>query len=243
MTQDQFPPWHQGDEHWALQSLQFWFKQPTWAADQATLLITGEDPRRQSDDALNMIDGREIPRRSGDYRERAFDIKVQSAQSTLREAARALGMSIATPNAWITLAESNGITPAWKQLAIDNKLLGVQPAPESALEIDNDLLGVQPTPESVSEPDNLEIPGKLPRVTSGQLAVKAAWEIECETGKRATAKQVVKKLHDWAESGDYPELLKTTAHGVTWATKAGKVNDYDIGACGKTLGTWNKSRA
>lgn len=88
-----------------------------------------------------------------------------------------------------------------------------------------------------------EIPGKMPNVTGGKLAVKAAWQIECESGKRATATCVIERLKTWVDSDDYPELLEKISHGVKWATKKGKANSYDIDACGKTLETWNKSRA
>lgn len=91
-----------------------------------------------------------------------------------------------------------------------------------------------------------EIPGKIPNTTNCKLAIKAAWQIECETSKRATAKQVIEKLQTWVDHKDnteaVTELTGKIPNGVKWVTCAGKENQYDIGACQKTLETWNKSR-
>lgn len=96
-------------------------------------------------------------------------------------------------------------------------------------------------------PSIKEIPGKMPKVKIGQLAIKAARQIECGTGKRATAKRVIEMLQSWVDHKDNPkavtELTEKIPNGVKWVTGAGKENDYDINACQKTLETWNKSRA
>lgn len=98
-----------------------------------------------------------------------------------------------------------------------------------------------------SNPSGDAIPGKMPSVTIGKLAIKAAWQIEGETGKRATAKQVIEKLQSWVDHKDnteaVAELIDKIPNGVKWVTSAGKENSYDIGACQKTLETWKKSRA
>jgi len=92
-----------------------------------------------------------------------------------------------------------------------------------------------------------DIPGKLPRTTIGKLAVKAAWQIEQATGKRAMARQVIEKLQSWVDHKDNPnavaELTEKIPNGVKWVTGKGKPNNYDMGVCEKTLATWNKSRA
>lgn len=91
-----------------------------------------------------------------------------------------------------------------------------------------------------------KIPGKIPPTAIGKLAIKAAWQIEKETGKRATARQVIERLQSWVDHKDnreaVTELTEKIANGVKWVTCAGKENKYDIGACQKALGTWNKSR-
>jgi hypothetical protein len=86
-----------------------------------------------------------------------------------------------------------------------------------------------------------DIPGKMPQTNIGKLAIKAAWQIECSTGKQATAKQVIEKLQAWTETE--PELTETIPHGVKWATTKGKQKPFDVEACAKTLGTWQASRA
>lgn len=91
-----------------------------------------------------------------------------------------------------------------------------------------------------------EIPGKIPKTANCKLAIKAAWEIEKEAGKRATANQVIERLQTWVDHKDNPKAVTELTHkipnGVKWVTCAGKENNYDIEACRKTLENWNKSR-
>lgn len=86
-----------------------------------------------------------------------------------------------------------------------------------------------------------EIPGKMPQTRIGKLAIEAAWQIECRTGKRATAKAVIEELQAWTETE--PELTETIPHGVKWATTKGKQKPFDVEACAKALETWQASRA
>lgn len=96
-------------------------------------------------------------------------------------------------------------------------------------------------------PSDDAIPGNMPHTAIGKLAIKAAWQIERKTGKRATNKQVIEKLQTWVDHKDNPEavseLTNKIPNGVKWVTCAGKENNYDVGACQKTLEKWNKSRA
>lgn len=85
------------------------------------------------------------------------------------------------------------------------------------------------------------IPGTMPRTAIGKLAIKAAWKIECETQKRATAKMVIEKLQQLVE--ETTDLAEETEKGVKWTTTKGKQKEFDMDACGKALETWNKSRA
>ncbi|MGO8754210.1 MAG: hypothetical protein ACLQHK_03140 [Gallionellaceae bacterium] len=88
-----------------------------------------------------------------------------------------------------------------------------------------------------------KIPGKMPRIAIGKLAVKAAWEIECETGRHATADEVIERLQKWAEAGNDGYLHSKIKFGVKWVPKRGKIpKEYKPGACGKTLETWHASR-
>ena len=87
------------------------------------------------------------------------------------------------------------------------------------------------------------IPGRVPRVASGRLAVKAAWEIECETGKRASTKDVMKRMQQWAEEGEHGELTKKLpGNAVEWMTTKNNPKSFDLEACGKALEAWQKSR-
>jgi len=90
---------------------------------------------------------------------------------------------------------------------------------------------------------NDEPPGKMPRTGAGKLAVKAAWQIECETGRETTDQKVMGVLQKWATNGDEWELIKSIPHGVIWATKKDrKEKRYMIESCGKHLSDWYDSR-
>ncbi len=87
--------------------------------------------------------------------------------------------------------------------------------------------------------------GKMPRVAIGQLAVKIAWQIEQETGKKATAKQVMAELQKRADDGTHSDVLMESDRAkkkVTWFTTKSTERPYGIEACQRTLSTWNKSR-
>lgn len=88
------------------------------------------------------------------------------------------------------------------------------------------------------------VPGKHPKVAIGRLAIRAAWEIECETGHKANAIKVVKRLQEWTKTGVEESLHSVFTSGVNWLPlRKYKPKPYDIEACEKTLSTWNKSRA
>lgn len=84
-------------------------------------------------------------------------------------------------------------------------------------------------------------PGKMPNTGIGKLAIKAAWQIECASGRCALVDEVIKMLQEWVKTE--PELLDVIKNGVKWQTQGLKSKPYDIDACSKTLETWHKSRA
>jgi len=90
--------------------------------------------------------------------------------------------------------------------------------------------------------NNEIIPGKIPRTGIGKLAIKAAFEIERETGKLASANQVMDKLHKWIETEAEPILLEKEAYGVIWMTTNQQEARFTIEACGKALKKWNEGR-
>ena len=100
-------------------------------------------------------------------------------------------------------------------------------------------VGIEPAPNAGP------IPGDLPRVAVGQLAVKAAWELEFETERVATAPEVMKRLQSWADEGKEPEYLIRSdrkRRRVIWRTAAGHEKDYGEEACGKAIKRWIDSR-
>jgi len=88
-------------------------------------------------------------------------------------------------------------------------------------------------------------PGKDPSTSVGKLAVKAAWIIECKQNRRATDKEVMSLLQEWADKGSEPAVLKKSQMNnrcVIWTTDKCKEKTYTLEACQKALRTWNKSR-
>lgn len=90
-----------------------------------------------------------------------------------------------------------------------------------------------------------EIPGTLPPRAAGKLAIKAAWLIECETKRRASAKEVMARLQKWADDGEEPAVLVKSLpakRAVQWLTTKGKHLEYTLEACEKTLEKWAESQ-
>ncbi|MDR3412240.1 MAG: hypothetical protein P4L87_15060 [Formivibrio sp.] len=86
------------------------------------------------------------------------------------------------------------------------------------------------------------IPGKCPRVYIRKLVVKAAWEIECETGSKASARKVIEILKRWRDDGTYTNLQASTGNSVKWCTNKGKEHYFDVKNCGDALNDWHKTR-
>jgi hypothetical protein len=87
-------------------------------------------------------------------------------------------------------------------------------------------------------------PGKMPKVASRKMAIKAAWQIELQNKRAASAKEVMSLLQSWADEGTEPDVLINSDRGkkgVLWRTAKGKENIFDIDACEKALKTWKES--
>ncbi len=95
--------------------------------------------------------------------------------------------------------------------------------------------------DATSKANDEPLPGRLPRTAVGKLAIKAAWEIECETKRVATVHAVIAKLQTRVDTED--ALTAVIKNGVSWMTGGLKVKDFDIDACSKALKTWHSSRA
>jgi hypothetical protein len=92
--------------------------------------------------------------------------------------------------------------------------------------------------QNVNEPP----PGKMPKVAIRKLTIEAAWGIEVETGRTATASAVIERLHKWVDDRKEGCLISKTKHGVTWMTTKCVDKPYDLEACRKTLKDWHKTR-
>jgi hypothetical protein len=92
------------------------------------------------------------------------------------------------------------------------------------------------------------VPGILPSVAIGRLAIEIAWELEQGTTRPALAKNVMEKLIDYATSGvrGADILIKPDANGVrrevSWRTSKGDTRKYTLDALRMALETWMKSR-
>ena len=136
----------------------------------------------------------------------------------------------------------------------ENAKLDSPPAPDYTLQgsKDEEILMDENLSLGSAEPDsstddvnaNSEMPpGTLPNIAIGKLAIKAAWEIECKTGRSATADDVMARLQEWAEKGDCEYLHSKFKSGVKWIPK--RTNNpkvYSLEACGKALERWQDSR-
>lgn len=102
--------------------------------------------------------------------------------------------------------------------------------------------------QEINKPKTNNIPGNMPKIAIGRLVVTVAWEIERETGRRATAKEVLEKLQAWAENGQkhsdvlHPPPYGFRGVGVYWITSKSGKKIYSLAACEKTLEKWHKSR-
>lgn len=107
------------------------------------------------------------------------------------------------------------------------------------------------------DPDDNKSPQNSPAIMSeiiseytagnaiGNLAIKAAINIEHTTGKRASARQVIELLQRWADDGEEADtLIKSdkSKRAVIWITSNSNHKDYTLSACEKTLEKWNKGR-
>lgn len=101
------------------------------------------------------------------------------------------------------------------------------------------------SPETQEADQRPLIPGNQPRISIGKLAIKAAWEIECASGRAATAQAVIERLQFWADNGREPAILIRSdkkKRGLWWLPVTGKEKLYDVEACGKALQRWMESR-
>lgn len=93
----------------------------------------------------------------------------------------------------------------------------------------------------MSEKAYSDPPGKTDnKIGITKLAIKAAWKIECDTGRQALALEVIKLLHSWVDKEEI--LLEEMQDGVIWQTTRGKPKPFELAACGLALKRWNNSR-
>lgn len=159
-----------------------------------------------------------------------------------------------SPEQWIGYAKANGGYEFAQGLMISNpqflalwdiaESTGSRPSVEQIVgEGQAPTIEVEEVPDTGKQSNYPSIPGKLPPVACGRLAIKAAWQFECKTGYRASAKEVMAILGEWAKSGQEPDVLRRSLgrDDVEWLAK-GIPKPYSLEACKKTLAKWHASR-
>lgn len=133
------PQWQQGDDHWVLQKLPSWLRLTTWTVAQAAAIINDEDPGNQSADTFELLDGRSISRFTSNESVQNYLRIFRHNKEAFMVHASAHNKDKASPAEWLSFAEEIvGISPEWKQLAIDKGIwppapaIGVQPIPVKA---------------------------------------------------------------------------------------------------------------
>ena len=94
-------------------------------------------------------------------------------------------------------------------------------------------------------PETQGIPGKLPRIAIGKLAIKEAWDIERTEGRYATAEEVMTILQERAKAGKNPVLngLGKDGEGVEWKLENGDPKTYTLRMCSTAIKKWISSRS
>lgn len=200
----------------------YWLSQDGWNEDEAAYLLHAIDPMRL----------KQWAQISGGRLEVAFPEQFDALRAMIARAFEAGALhSPAKPGDVIAWAKS-------KQLRLPRQFLDAQ------------FGGNEQTAPAAGGAGNTSnearIPGKLPYTSMGKLAIKAAWQIEGESERAATAKQVMTRLQEWADGGHEPATLLRSDkknHAVIWITSKRAEKPYDIEACEKALKTWTASRA
>ena len=121
------------------------------------------------------------------------------------------------------------------------------PSVEQATKQESSITALEPVAEIVPvvtiHTPSARPPGRMPNVGIGKLAIKTAWEIECKTGHKASASDVIARLKEMVKNKESELLTDITSHGVIWMTSTFKEKKYDQEACRKTLNAWHDSRA
>jgi len=218
----------------------YWMSMKTLTASQSSRLMVGLDP-----DIFTSLD------HNGPARDDTSGQRLRAKK--IERLALNHGMAEGTASEWLSWAKSNGFS-IHRLFAIEVE--GRNVAGEVISSVAAVDQGAAPDKESSSgAPESAGLatilatvvpPGKMPNVTVGKLAIKAAWEIECKTNRTASREDVIALLQKWADAGDEPEFLFASdkkKRGVTWLTKGRAKKLYDVDACGKTLKNWMESRA
>ena len=194
----------------------FWLAMDGWKVDDAAYLLHAIDPMR-----LNLW-----AQMSGGKLEVEFPAQFDVLRAMIVRAFESGALhSPAKPSDVIVWAKS-------KQLKLPKQFLEAHATGQ-----------VAPSTEPVATVEGM--PGKLPLGGAGKLAIKAAWEIECETKRRASAKEVMTQLQAWATAGKESAVLTKSLpakRAVQWLTTKCEHREYTIEACQETLNKWNKSR-
>ena len=211
-----------------------WLKFETWTPIEAAMLVCGLQPSHECPEIPQEANGLE----GGQVIEKS-DTRFDSAKRVLQLWNRRENPpDKIRPADFVAWCKTKEINTDW----LRDIEAAAMPQPESAPE---GKAFNAPKEQGLREGDPTSPPGKQPNTAMGKLAIKAAWEIEQQSKMRATAKEVIELLQEWADGQKHTETLRAAdkrTKSVEWVTGKLKPKSYDQEACGKALETWHKSR-
>ena len=117
------PQWYFNNLPVLFGQLCFWLALPKWTAAQAAALIAGKTPKGTSKDTLEILGDINIPLSARGTREVTCIRNVREAEEKILDAAESHNYDNLSPSEWVSFAMRWGITPGWRQFAIDEGLL------------------------------------------------------------------------------------------------------------------------
>lgn len=240
------PQWQQGDDHWVLLKLPSWLRLPTWTVAQAAAIINDEDPESNSTDTLELLDGRSISRFTTNEKEKNYLQVFSRNKEAFMVHANAHKKVEASPAGWLLFAEEIvGISPEWKQLAIDKGLLPSTDESEKLLTpIDNAVpltAAEHATPDAAkgTKINSNDVPQDKKQERQDALTVELYEILDGMT--KFTPSHVMAKLRDKIGKPNTC-ILSNMGDAIQWERNNGNVETLNIAALGERISNWKDKK-